>query len=74
MALSRTWIQKKKKGQILANAVTVGLRPCSTTDSLTHLPDSFALHLQGLHLREVVVVGHHVGDDRLLIRMVHADV
>ena len=39
-----------------------------------YLSDAFSLHLQGLHLREVVVVGHHVGDDGLLIRVVHTNV
>ena len=39
-----------------------------------YLSDAFPLHLQGLHLGEVVVVRDHVGDDRLLVRVVHADV
>lgn len=40
----------------------------------TDLSDAFALHLQSLHLREVVIIGHHVGDHRLFIGLVHADV
>ncbi len=38
------------------------------------LSDTFALHLQSFHLGEVVIIRHHVGDDRLLIGMVHADI
>ena len=37
-----------------------------------YLSDAFPLHLQGLHLGEVVVVRDHVGDDRLLVGVVHA--
>jgi hypothetical protein len=39
-----------------------------------HLANPLALHSQGLHLGEVVVVGHNIGDDGLLIRVVHADI
>ena len=39
-----------------------------------HLSNSFSFNSQGLHLWEVVVVSHHVSDNRLLIRMVHTDI
>ncbi|KAL0621254.1 LOW QUALITY PROTEIN: Zinc finger protein [Plecturocebus cupreus] len=39
-----------------------------------HLSNSFSFNSQSLHLREVVVISHHVSDYGLLIRVVHADV
>lgn len=39
-----------------------------------HLSNSFSFNSQGLHLREVVVIGHHVSDDGFLVRVVHTDI
>ena len=39
-----------------------------------HLGDAFALHLVVLELREVVIVGDHVGHDHLLVRILDVDV
>ena len=39
-----------------------------------YLADPLALHYEGLHLREVVVVGNHVGDDGLLIRVLRVHI
>ena len=39
-----------------------------------YLAYSLALHNEGLHLGEVVVVGDHVGDDGLLIGVLSVDV
>ncbi len=57
---------------------TTTARPVSVcrgeNTSVGHLSNSLPFHLQRLHLGEVVVVGHHIGDDGLLIRVVHTDV
>lgn len=39
-----------------------------------HLSNSFSFNSQSLHLREVVVISHHISDNRLLIRVVHTDI
>lgn len=41
---------------------------------VTYLSDTLALHLQSLHLGEIMVVCDDVSDDRLLIGMVNADI
>lgn len=39
-----------------------------------YLSNSFSFNSQGLHLREVVVISHHISDNGFLIRVVHTDV
>ena len=45
--------------------------PLSYSHQLSYLGDPLALDRLLLELAEVVVVGHHVGDDRLLVRRVN---
>lgn len=39
-----------------------------------YLADTLALHCQHLHLGEVVVKRHHIGDDGFLIRVFRKDI
>lgn len=40
----------------------------------TNLANSFALHCQGFHLGEVMIVSCHIGNYRLFIRLIHIDI
>lgn len=45
-----------------------------TNRQRSNLADSFALYCQGLHLGEVMVVGRHIGNDGLFIRLININV
>ena len=45
-----------------------------TDEHKANLANSFALHCQSFHLGEVMVVGCHVGNDGLFIRLVNINV
>lgn len=77
MALSRTYRGRSSLIKLSQNSpeqsaeVLTCLRCC---EELGHLSNPLPFHLQSLHLGEVVIVRDHVGDDGLLIRVVHTDV